>query len=432
MAANVSFHRGGRWVFPGIVFLIAGVLILEASRVWLADIRAASAAPEDWERAAQLEPGNAGHWTRLGKFRQWDFEHADLARAVRYFERAVEANPSSPFARLDLADAYEMQGDAERAERTFEEAKRLYPISSEVAWKYGNFLLRSGQTEEAYAEIHRALGEDSSLVPLAVSVCWRAGAGPDRIVSEILPARAAGYLDAIHFFVAEGEVEAALRVWAHLVALGEPFELKRSSPLLETLLQQRRTADAKRVWEEALAAAQGQPDGRVPNSLVWDGGFEQGFLNFGFGWRVQRVAGARLAIDGSVFHAGARSLRITFDGTANLDFQLPRQFVVVEAGKRYRLTAVVRLDDVTTDSGVRFRIFDVERPSLQVFTDNLVGTLPWTLQRVDFIAGPETRLVGIAVRRIPSIKLDNKIAGTVWVDEVSFTPVLAASGLPGP
>ncbi len=432
MEANSPLRRGGRWVFAGMVFLAAGVLSVGASRVWLADIRGASAVPEDWERAAELEPGNAAHWTRLGKFRQWDFEHADLAQAVRDFERAVEASPSSPFLRLDLASAYEMQGDAERAGRTFEEAKRLYPVSSEVAWKYGNFLLRSGRREEAYGEIRRALVADSSLVPLAVSVCWRAGAGPDQIVRQILPARAAGYLDAIHFFLAEGEVEAALRVWAHLVALGEPFELKRASLLLETLLQQRRISDAKRVWEEALAAAQGQPDGRARNSVVWDGGFEQEFLNFGFGWRVQRMAGADLVIDDSLSHAGARSLRITFDGTANLDFQIPRQFVLVEAGKRYRFAAWVRLDGVTTDSGVRFRIFDVEHPALQVFTDNLVGTLPWTPQQASFTAGPETRLVAIAVRRIPSIKLDNKIAGTVWVDEVSFAPVADAGGAPGP
>jgi len=432
MEVNLFLHRGGRWLFLGIVFLIAGVLSVEASRIWLADVWARSTAPENWERAAELEPGNAAHWTRLGRFRQWDFENADLVRAVRYFERAVEANPASPFPRLDLASVYEMQGDAVRAGRTFEEAKRLYPISSEVAWNYGNFLLRSGRLEEAYAEIHRALPEDPSLVPLAVSVCWRAGAGVDRIVSDILPAGAAGYLEAINFFLAEGEVEAALRVWGHLVALREPFEMKRSSLLLETLLQQRRISDAKRVWEEALAAASGQPDGRVRGSLVWDGGFEQGFLNFGFGWRVQRVAGAQLEFDDSVVHAGARSLRITFDGTANLDFELPRQFVAVEAGKRYRFAAAVRLDDVTTDSGVRFRIFDVERPFLQVFTDNLVGTLPWTLQQVDFIAGPETRLVGITVRRIPSIKFDNKIAGSVWVDEVSFVPVAAAQDPPGP
>ena len=57
------------------------------------------------------------------------------------------------------------------AKRTdnFRAAQAAYPISAEVSWKYGNFLLRQNRLPEAYAEIHRAVMVDPKLIPLAVS-----------------------------------------------------------------------------------------------------------------------------------------------------------------------------------------------------------------------------------------------------------------------
>jgi hypothetical protein len=39
----------------------------------------------------------------------------------------------------------------------------------------------------------------------------------------------------------------------------------------------------------------------------------------------------------------------------------------------------------------------------------------------DFVTSPETRVVRITLRRVPSWKFDNKLGGTVWVDDVSLT-----------
>ncbi len=65
-------------------------------------------------------------------------------------------------------------------------------------------------------------------------------------------------------------------------------------------------------------------------------------------------------------------------------------------------------------------------------TPNLVGTQPWALDEADFTAGPRTHLVRIGLRRLSSSKLDNKLRGTVWVDEVSLVPIAreAARRLP--
>ena len=52
----------------------------------------------------------------------------------------------------------------------------------------------------------------------------------------------------------------------------------------------------------------------------------------------------------------ASSLRVAFDGTANVDFQNIWQYVAVKPNTRYRFGAYVQTEDLTTDSGIHFEI----------------------------------------------------------------------------
>ena len=42
---------------------------------------------------------------------------------------------------------------------------------------------------------------------------------------------------------------------------------------------------------------------------------------------------------------------------------------------------------------------------------------------MDFTTGPNTHIVQISLNRNPSEKFDNKLAGTIWLDDVSLTPL---------
>jgi len=422
-----------RWLFLIATMLVAVVVGVASAKNWFAERWADSAQPENWLRAANLEPGNADYWYRLGRYRQLDFEHMDPQLAISYYRRALAIDPRAAAFWMDLAGAYEMAEDPARAREAFETAKAVYPISGEVAWRYGNFLLRQGQLSEAFAEIRRAVTGDPKLATLAISRCWRSSRDIERILDQVLPHQPPVYLAAIDYLVAEHEADAALMVWKRLLDLQPSFELRRAFSLLNELIERERVDDAKRVWQQALGVAGWTQPELLPGSLVWDGGFEGPIANGGFGWREKEIAGAAFEFDTETRHAGARSLRITFDGTANVDFDNLFQFVPVEPGGRYRFAAYLRIEELSTDSGIRFSISDPWRPGdLSLLTPNLVGTQPWALDEADFTAGPRTRLVRIGLRRLPSSKLDNKLRGTVWVDEVSLVPIAreAARRLP--
>jgi hypothetical protein len=134
--------------------------------------------------------------------------------------------------------------------------------------------------------------------------------------------------------------------------------------------------------------------------------------------------GAKMGWDEQIAHSGRRSLRVDFDGSANVDFQNLSQYVPVQPATPYRFSAFFRTSDLTTDSGVRFEVRDISRPGNPThFTPNLVGTQEWAEADAEFVTGKDTRVLQVVLRRLPSEKLANKIRGTAWLDDVGLVPV---------
>jgi tetratricopeptide (TPR) repeat protein len=417
-----------RVLFGLVVFLAAGILAFAGGEAWLAEHWNASSESQLWQKAARLEPGDAEYWRHLGLYRQWDVGHGDNQQAVRYLQRATGIDPRSAGLWMDLAEAYQASGDSRRAEAAYGRAQADYPISSEVAWRYGSFLLYEGKFVEGYAEIRRALLVDPSLSASAVSECWQANPSIAPILDEVLPAKAEYYVTAMDFFLSQNLFDPALAVWNRQVTLNLPIKMAEAIPLLNALIDQNRIADAQQGWRQAVKAANWPEDRSDSQSLVFNGGFENDIANGGFGWREIPVSGVRVAYDSQVAHSEARSMRIEFDGTANLDFQNLFQYVPVQPRTRYRFSAYLRTEEISTESGMRFEIFDPRHPSeVQILTPNLTGTNPWTPVQADFETGADTELLEIAVRRTPEWKFDNKLSGTVWVDDVSLLPSQAAT-----
>lgn len=410
-----------RLVFALVLLLTAAGFCAEAARVSVAARYAASASPEQWRRAASLEPENAAYWAKLGSMEQWDLEHGDPRRAAASYERAVEANPHSDVYWMELAGVYEMLGETSRAWAAYGRAQLNHPISAAVAWRYGHFLLRQGFASEACAQFRRALLADLELTGGAVAGCWKTDLYPSQTITEILPRQSRYYFKALDYFLRKGEIDAALRVWDGRVGLEKRFELSQAVPLVDDAISADRISDAQRVWLQALEISGWPRNAKEDPSLTSNGGFEHDFANGGFDWSTQEHPDTSFAFDTGVAHSGAQSLRISFDGRSNLDFQHLIQHVPVEPAHRYRFTAYLRSSVLSTDSGIRFMIADPGHPALpRIFTVGVTGSQPWTQIATEFVTGPETQVVKIVLRRTPSVKFNNKLKGTVWVDDVSL------------
>jgi tetratricopeptide (TPR) repeat protein len=413
--------RGRRWEFLLGVVLAAGVFCWKALQVAIADEYADSSKPELWRRAAALEPGNAQYWAQLGSMETWDLERGDLERAAADYERAVQVNPHSDHHWLELAGIYERRGQISRARAAYERAQHNHPISPLVAWAYGNFVLRQGNASEACRQFRQALQTDPELTEDAIRVWWKSGLYTSQPIAKLLPSENRHYFKALDYFGRQNEIDAGLRVWDELLMRGQHFQLPQALRFIDEVIFADRVKDAQRMCRQALDFSRWPRDAQEESSLIFNGGFEHDFAHGGFDWREQESADTSFAFDTEVAHSGARSLRVTFNGKSNLDFRNVFQYVPVEQGRRYRFEAYLKSSALSTDSGIRFLISDPLHPGrLQVFTEGVTGTQPWRRIETEFVAGPATRLLSIVLRRTPSLKFDNKLGGTVWVDDVSL------------
>jgi tetratricopeptide (TPR) repeat protein len=75
-----------------------------------------------YKKAVELDPGSAGALVNLGTIY---FHARDWAKAEQYYQQAVEADPAYPLAHFNLGNLYDERNDRQKARHHYEEALRL-------------------------------------------------------------------------------------------------------------------------------------------------------------------------------------------------------------------------------------------------------------------------------------------------------------------
>lgn len=382
-------------------------------------------------RATRLEPANAENWFFLGRYWQYNFENPDLDRAVAAYRASLVVNPLSADAWLDLGAAYEALGDIASARAAFVSAKRVYPLSAQVTWSYGNFLLRQGELDAAFHEMHAAVAADPRRGAEAFSRSMRVDPELDKVLDHVIPPSRDVYLDIIQGLADDGQTADALRVWNRLVALHPQIQLRRASSLIEALRRKQLIPDASQVWRQATGlsgfADLPQPQG----SVLWDGGFESGENGLSYTWVFSPSAhGVSIRADCQEKHSGSCSLRVTFDGQSNLQFNDVCHIVPVQPSTAYEFSAWVHTRSLSTDQGVHFILHDLSPTAVAVTTADARGSVDWWQITTRWVAPAGAQEAQVCLARSASDQSDNKIRGTLWVDDVALVPV--SPGIPKP
>lgn len=415
-----------------VAFTLATTLAYSSIRNARAVHQAALGTRSGYETAVRLEPANPENWYVLGRYWQYTLDEPDAPRAIENYRHSLSLNPHSADTWLDLAAVYESTGDLSNARDAFLQAKRAYPASGAVAWRYGNFLLRQDEISPAFAEIRRAVYADPKRSAEAFSRCWRVAPDVNAILDSVLPPDRDGYLAVIRELGASDQLAAALTVWHRLVDLRPSFRLNDAIPFSDLLIQRQHIDDAHHVWDDALRLSNTAKNLDLRDSALWDGGFETGVNGGGFAWFFPYPSGGvRVGYDARQKHSGNYSLRLTFDGHHNPNFDGVCTNAEVRPETTYHLSAWVRTQTLTTDQGVRLRL-DWYAGSYNggLETSDVQGTQPWTLLDAPWTSGKDVHRARVCVVRRPSAKFDNQIQGTAWIDDVALIPDVSPSSQP--
>src|SRR6266481_3334231 len=387
---------------------------------------------QSFERAVQLEPADPQNWYLLGRYWQYNLEDPDAARAIHSYLTALSLNPASSETWLDLATVYELEGNLAAARDAFLRAKKAYPLSAEVSWRYGNFLLRQGELEPAATEMRRAVLADPKRAAEAFSRALRAGSSVEAALDRVLPPVSEAYLDVIRDQTTDRHTDNALKVWDQLASLRPSISLTDSFPIVGALMAGKRIAEASRVWDQAVLFAGLADLQGPPGSVLWDGGFESNVKDGGFSWLILGgLRNVQVGFDTQEKHSGNRSLRLIFDAKSSDYFLGICHYVPIKPSTAYLFSAWVKTRALTTDQGIRFQLHSLDSQyAATANTSDVHGTAPWTRIVMPWTSANDVHEVQVCLVRFPSEEAENKIQGTVWVDDVALVPQSAEHAKP--
>jgi len=377
-----------------------------------------------WARAA--DPQDPEVYERMGEAQLYGFLNSNPEAAFRNLRRAAALAPARPLDWEVLGLALESVHEYRSAQAALERARDLDPTSPQVHWLVANCDLSAGDAVKALPELKRTLYLDASYSRPVYDFCLRAGISPRTVTQLVLPRhdRARFRLNFATYLAAEGQIDASADVWKDAVISGGPFEFVWAQPYVDELMRDRDFARAYQAWRdlERLAVIQ-NPQGTDPAELLFNGGFEREPLNSGFDWHYDPLHYIRLDFADPHAYDGKRCLRIDFIAPSNGEYTPLYQDVPAEPNQRYSLTAFVRSVELTSQSGPRLRVVDLNDPAgLDVAGEPTLGTTAWHRVQVSFATGPDTRFVQVLVWRPRGVDFPTEISGSFWIDDVSLKP----------
>jgi len=368
------------------------------------------------------------HW-RLGRLEEKEFGQGPIDGAARNFAAAVELSPHDYRLWMDFGRALEASGNAVQAEAALRQAVKLAHAYGYPRWYLGNFLLRAGRTDEAFAELRIAAESTqplrSQIFSLALQVMGDDSEALKKAMGDSPELRA----QLTAYLISNQKLDVAIRLWNSF----DPQEKKEQHEIGEALIKA--LANIKR-FQAALEVARdlAAQDNAVPvPNQVFNGGFElaAGSSVAGvFAWEITSLPQAQAAIDSGQYHGGGRSLRLVFKSTTTLALNTVAQLIVVEPHTQYRLEYYARTEDLRSAGTPFFQIIDESDGAvLGASTAISAGTTSWQPVIIEFATKAKTEGVRLRINRAACGEDPVcPIFGTVWYDDFNLQRAGRAAG----
>lgn len=395
--------------------LLTGGLLTAGAVVWLVFLTGYHREPAT-ERAF-CRVGFCDTEAVLTTLRGPEPDAAPLAVPLEHRLAFLYRDPAMPARWEQLADALQRAGQPSHAESALERAMML-DRSPQTLLNGAAFSFQHGQRQRGLALMRRGLMRATPRdLQFAIANALHHEVPVDEVLRYGLPdaSTARAYLRAL---VAENrQVEAGI-AWTWLLSSGA-LDQRAANEYVELLLRQRQPRSAADAWADFVRGrAAGYPDG----TRVFNGDFEEEPSGSRFDWRLDERAGVVTTLDAAVARSGTRALRVQFDGTQNVTDVGVEQWIFLPTG-RYRFSAYVKAEAISTDRGVAFQLVYDQAPSPPVTTEAVRGTHDWQLLEQIVEAPAEGGLARVRLVRQPSLKFDNLVRGTAWIDQVRLTPL---------
>ena len=346
------------------------------------------------------------------------FGPGDDARSLQEYETATGLSPTNYLMWLSVGRARERSGDPAKSETALRKALELAPNYARVQWALGNNLLRQGRTEEAFAEIKKAVNADPQTYSGPAIVAARQFLGEDvgaiqRMISGPIEFQVA----LTSMLINEKRFDEAMTIWNTF-----PIDQKRTKMLdtgnllLKNLLGVNKFREAAALTE-VLFDADPPRAGQISN-----GGFESAVKPTGAGafeWNVAPGLLPQIVLSNGQKHSGNNSLLIVFNTKDGKDFRTVSQLVAVEPNRTYELEMFVRAD-LQTSAVFKWEVVDGANGHRLGISDAFASGPDWKRLNLSFKTAADGIVIRLTRENCPQIC---SVTGSIGIDDVSLRSV---------
>lgn len=333
----------------------------------------------------------------------------DAAAAADYYRRATALDPLYMDAWLRLADQAAASGDAALARRIAAFCNET--IGPVVHWKWRLTLLAHSLAMEKIfdANLNYMVARGNRLDDAFYLLDTHCQGDPVRSLAVLRPENRPAYLA---WAIRWRRPEDAHAAW-QAVAAGPRVDKGLVADYVNFLVSEKETPAAAAVWRQYTGV-----------TGMTNPGFEEEITDKGFDWHTfsDRAGHWEVRRDPDGGRRGGTALRISFYGGANVAFQHVYQVTAVTPEKPYRLAFWWRDKALSTDQVPFVEVYSYDAKGLYARSRALQGAHEWQSAAIDFTPPADCHAVVVRVRRIPSNRFDNKIRGTIWLDDFELIP----------
>jgi hypothetical protein len=346
------------------------------------------------------------------------FSPQGLSNSVKAFEDVVRLSPKDYRWWIELGRIDEQADRPAQAEAAFRQAAALAPSYAYPRWQLGNFLLRQGRPDEAFAELRKTTENNLTYREQVFSLAWDYFDHDPARVEALSADKPDVRVSLASFYATHSEAADALRVWNTLSDQQKADNSQTAKAIAQTLTE-------RKFFRQGLEfSRQAGIDPDAQEDAVSNGGFEKALGspddNF-YGWNVERSDNKLdISLDPSVRHTGNRSLRMNFRTYVKPELSNPWQFVVIRSAGLYSLHFWARTENLRSAGMPTVEVLDpTDNRLIAASSPMATGTNDWQEFSIDFKSPDKADAVVVRVSRSYCGEAC-PIFGLLWLDDFSL------------
>ena len=344
-------------------------------------------------RADQLHPGTS---------------YKPERRTLEDLRVALRLDSANPFRWAEFGIHLDEKGDRHGAQTYFDRAEHLGSFTPPVLMVVVNHSLLDSKPDKALTLAYRVLTLTADFDELLFATFGQMGRPLHDFAGTAIPAQRRPAVAWIKWLIPRAPESDLIESWHWLRDRGLADD-DVTGGLLQELWRRCACSQAGNLWADWLGLQRGD---YLRQEFLFNRRFTIAPRPSPFDWSIQPTP--------SVGILPREGLQFTFDGSENLSYRGLRQMAPIGPGV-YRFAAVVESNELTTNQGPSFHIYDSASPDrLHVTTPMVLGTTPrHTIEVVFTVTAPSCGVI-VQLERVPSEKFDNRISGTFTIHEVSL------------